>query len=274
MPKNFIFPLIYWHGKSQFCRKNFSSHISIGTKIIALSQKTFPTYQLGRKKSFWSNKLFLFINWQKNNRFVRKNLRQFYVPFHPMSFLYACPGISPQRRHASSSQTSYRSLSVQARKVRSFRCSSSPQKVFDFSGAPEYRGHCTVISPSDGYSVVKEQISPHSLPVGEAIFSGVLKKYFYPFTCSHQERRFVHPFSKNISSYIGLLKNPSEINPLRKLFSSLLYRNFFVSKLNLILKIIFLFTYYANPEVISGGICKNYFAMQLLAENKKSLPSM
>ena len=59
-----------------------------------------------------------------------------------------------------------------------------------------------------------------------------------------------------------------------KLFSPLLYRNFFASKLNQILKIIFLFTYYANPEVISGGICHKYFAMQLLAENKKSLPSM
>ena len=109
---------------------------------------------------------------------VRKNLRQFYAPFHPMSFLYACPGISPQRRRACSFE---------------FIAQSYP--------------HRTAI-----------QLSKNKYPLThyqwERLFFRVFwKNIFYPFTCSHRERQFVHPFSKNISSYIGLLKNPSEINP-------------------------------------------------------------
>lgn len=39
----------------------------------------------------------------------------------------SCPGVSPQRRFASSSQTLFRSFPCNARKVRSLRCSSSPR---------------------------------------------------------------------------------------------------------------------------------------------------
>ena len=91
-------------------------------------------------------------------------------------------------------------------------------------------------------------LSFHLFPQGKAICTPIFKKY--------------------LSFYIGLLKNPSEINPLRILFSSLLYRNFFASILNLILKIFFLFTYYTNPEVISGGIAKNILQCNYLLRIK------
>jgi len=71
---------------------------------------------------------------------------------------YACP---------SSSQTPYRSLSVQARKVRSFRCSSSPKKVSRLFGDPLVRGVAVLallrsshshICLGNGYSVVQVHI--------------------------------------------------------------------------------------------------------------------
>ena len=102
-------------------------------------------------------------------------------PFHPMSYLYACPGISPQRRRASSSQTSYRSLSVQVRKVRSFRCSSSPQKVFRLFGDPR------VSSSSHSHIPIGRLFSCQRTNISSLItsekgyFFGCFEKYFLSF---------------------------------------------------------------------------------------------
>ena len=130
-----------------------------------------------------------------------------------MPFLYACPGISPQRHYA---------------------CS--------FEVIAQSYPHRTAIQLS------KNKYPPHLLPVGKAVFSGVLKNIFVLHLFPLRSPICTPIFKKYLSSYIGLLKNPSEINPLRKTFSPLLYRNFFVSKLNPNVKTIFPFTTYANPK--------------------------
>ena len=80
---------------------------------------------------------------------------------------------------------------------------------------------------------------PSLITSGRDCFFGCFEKYFLSFHLFPPGKAIRTPIFKKFSSYIGLLKNPSEINPLRKLFSSLLYRNFFASILNLILKIFF-----------------------------------
>ena len=98
----------------------------------------------------------------------------------------SCPGVSPQRRFASSSQTLFRSFPCNARKVRSRRCSSSPPKVLRLFGNPDCRGK--VISHSDHYSIFK-----------------VLMKR--PFTYSHWEAASDNLKRKNICKF----ENPSHL---------------------------------------------------------------
>ena len=98
-----------------------------------------------------------------------------YRRFTRLPFLYACPHLSGVAL-LSSSQTLYRSFPCKARKVRSLRCSSSPQKVFRLFGNPG--GLRRVISQSDGHSVVKrcrETISLHLFGLGKEKLSGVLE---------------------------------------------------------------------------------------------------
>lgn len=223
--------------KNLFCRKNFSSHLSIGTKKVSLYEKTFLSL----------------INWQKKSRFEPKN-------FLPLIYWHGKSRFG---------LTNFPHLSIGTKIVDLYEIilqvitAVSPDVVFVClprnltAASPRllFRVHRTVISPSDGYSVVKGQISPHLLPVGKAVFSGVLKNFFVLHLFPLRSSICTPIFKKYLSSYIGLLKKSSEINPREKLFSPLLYRNFFASKLNQILKKIFLFTTYANPEVISGGIC-------------------
>ena len=133
-----------------------------------------------------------------------------------MSFLYACPGISPQRRRASSSQTSYRSLSVQARKVRSFRCFSSPQKVFRLSGDPRVSSSSHSHIPIGRLFSCQRTNIPSLITSGRGYFFGCFEKIFLSFHLFPPGKAICTPVFKNISSYIRLLKNPSEINPLNE----------------------------------------------------------
>lgn len=61
--------------------------------------------------------------------FGKSRLLQFKSHFAVFPECRSCPGISPQRCHALVVANFVSLISVQARKVRSRRCSSSPQKV-------------------------------------------------------------------------------------------------------------------------------------------------
>ena len=88
----------------------------------------------------------------------------------------SCPGVSPQRRFASSSQTLFRSFPCNARKVRSLRCSSSPRL--------SWQSH---------------------IPFGLLFsFQGTMKR---PFTYSHWEKTNDNPKRKNIFEF----ENPSHL---------------------------------------------------------------
>ena len=139
----------------------------------------------------------------------------------PIRFLCACP---------SSSQTPYRSLSVQARKVRSFRCSSSPQKVSRLFGGPLARGVAVLallrsshshICLGNGYSVVEvhggslEAPLTFPLPNFFRIFP-LLFKFFSFKLVNYKKPSLCRAFSKFPS--LGRQREGQKINPLEKFF--------------------------------------------------------
>ena len=143
----------------------------------------------------------------------------------PISFLYACP---------SSSQTLYRSLSVQARKVRSFRCSSSPQKVSRLFGGPLVRGVAVLallrsshshICLGNGYSVVEAHIlimrgmrEGHFLGTCRKILSPCPLLTFSPQVVDHEKGRKLSRTKKYLSPSLGRQREGQKINPLEKFF--------------------------------------------------------
>lgn len=201
-----------------------------------------------------------------------------------MPFLYACPGISPQRRRASSSQTSYRSLSVQARKVRSFRCSSSPQKVFRLFGDPRVSSSSHSHIPIGRLFSCQRTNIPSLITSGKGYFFGCFEKIFFILSLVPTGKgNLLHPFSKNISSlvlpfwkpklcpdflssYIGLLKKPPKINPLRKTFLSTSVPLFF----RLEIKPDFENNFSLHLISKSGGVFFRIYA-KLFLRNKKVL---
>ena len=139
----------------------------------------------------------------------------------PISFLCACP---------SSSQTPYRSLSVQARKVRSFRCSSSPQKVSRLFGDPLVRGVAVLallrsshshICLGNGYSVVEvhggslEAPLTFPLPNFFRIFPLLFKIFSFELV-NYKKPSLCRAFSKFPS--LGRQREGQKINPLEKFF--------------------------------------------------------
>ena len=142
----------------------------------------------------------------------------------PISFLYACP---------SSSQTPYRSLSVQARKVRSFRCSSSPQKVSRLFGDPLVRGVAVLalsrsshshICLGNGYAVVQVHILIMR-GMREGHFRVLLKNSFSmsladfsPSSGRSRERLKIKSLEKIFIPSLGRQRKRRKINPPRKIF--------------------------------------------------------
>ena len=142
----------------------------------------------------------------------------------PISFLYVCP---------SSSQTPYRSLSVQARKVRSFRCSSSPQKVSRLFGDPLVRSVAVLallrsshshICLGNGYSVFQVHI-PIMCGMREGHFR-VLPKIlspcplltFLPSSGRSRERPKIKSLEKYLSPHLVGSKKAKKLTPLKNSF--------------------------------------------------------
>ena len=129
----------------------FLQHLSIGSQRERAKSATLTKYL---------QKLHIFHCLSKGRQRERakrivfpKSLQNIYIRrFTRTSFLCACPGVSPQRRFASSSQTMPSSLPCKHESSSGSLLLLSPQNL-RFCGVPGYR---EVISRSDGHSIFKE----------------------------------------------------------------------------------------------------------------------